>query len=67
LEAVTKRDGEDYEAFVRRAASSPIGRAVKLADLRDNCDMTRIADPSERDRERLRKYRRAIEIIESSP
>jgi (p)ppGpp synthase/HD superfamily hydrolase len=55
LESVTKRDREDYEAFVRRAASNPIGRAVKLADLRENCDLSRIADPSERDRERLRK------------
>jgi hypothetical protein len=63
LEAVTKRDREDYEAFVRRAASNPIGRAVKLADLRDNCDLSRIANPSERNRERLRKYRRALDLI----
>src|SRR5215467_11229904 len=49
LDAVTKRDGEDYDAFVRRAAADPIGRAVKLADLRDNCDLSRIAAPTPRD------------------
>src|SRR5262249_48563504 len=38
LRSVTKRDGEDYEAFVRRAAGNRIGRQVKLADLRVNCD-----------------------------
>jgi hypothetical protein len=36
LQSVTKRQGEDYNAFVRRAAANPIGRAVKLADLNDN-------------------------------
>src|SRR5689334_3518732 len=32
-----------YEAFVLRAAKNPIGRRVKLADLEDNSDLTRIA------------------------
>jgi hypothetical protein len=43
LDSVTKRDGEDYESFVRRAAADLIGRGVKLADLSDNCDLSRIA------------------------
>jgi hypothetical protein len=34
--SVTKRDGEGYEDFVRRAVTNPIGRCVKLADLHDN-------------------------------
>jgi len=49
LRSVAKRDGEDYETFVRRAAVNPIGRRVKLADLHDNSDLTRIAIPSERE------------------
>jgi hypothetical protein len=49
LQSVIKRDGEDYEAFVRGAAADPIGRAVKLADLRDNSDLSRISAPSERE------------------
>jgi len=64
LEAVTHREGETYEAFVERAAANPVGLRVKLGDLRDNCDMTRISTPTERDRARIEKYRRAIEIIE---
>jgi (p)ppGpp synthase/HD superfamily hydrolase len=63
LDSVTKREGEDYESFVRRAAADPIGRSVKLADLSDNCDLSRIAAPSERDYERIEKYRRAIDLI----
>jgi (p)ppGpp synthase/HD superfamily hydrolase len=63
LQSVTKRDGEDYEAFVRRAATNAIGRRVKLADLHDNSDLSRIAMPSERDFRRIEKYRRAIDLI----
>ncbi len=63
LQSVTKRDGEDYEAFVRRAATNPIGRRVKLADLHDNSDLSRIAMPSERDFRRIEKYSRAIDLI----
>lgn len=67
LDSVTKREGEDYQAFVARAAINPTGRRVKLADLRDNCDLSRIAAPSARDFERIEKYRRAIEMIEGPP
>jgi (p)ppGpp synthase/HD superfamily hydrolase len=63
LQSVTERDAEHYEDFVRRAAANPIGRRVKLADLIDNCDMSRIAVPSERDIHRVDKYRRAIDLI----
>src|ERR1700721_4803699 len=40
LQSVTKRDGEEYEDFVRRAAANSIGRCVKLADLSDNSDLS---------------------------
>jgi len=64
LDSVTKRAGESYEEFVRRAATHPIGARVKLADLRDNSDLSRIAQPTTRDHERIAKYRRAIALLE---
>lgn len=64
VDALTKREGEDYEACIRRVAPNPIAREVKLADLRDNSDLSRIAEPTERDRERIRKYQRAIAYLE---
>jgi (p)ppGpp synthase/HD superfamily hydrolase len=65
VESLTKRPDEDYEGFVRRAASNPIGRRVKLADLEDNCDLSRIAILTARDHERVAKYCRAIALIRS--
>ena len=65
VEAVTKREGESYDDFVTRAAADPIGRRVKLADLEDNCDLSRISRPTPKDYERIEKYKRAIAKIRS--
>jgi len=66
VDALTKREHEedDYEAFIRRAALNPIAREVKLADLRDNSDLSRIAEPTEKDRTRIEKYKRAIAYLQ---
>lgn len=65
LKSVTKRDGEAYEDFVKRACENPIGRRVKLSDLHDNCDLSRISNPAAKDHERIARYRRAIAYIDS--
>ena len=41
----------------------PIGRKVKRADLLDNLDETRIAHPTDKDRDRLAKYRDALALL----
>ena len=63
IDAVTRRDSESYEEFVLRAKAHPIGRRVKLADLEDNSDVTRLSEITERDQARLEKYRRAIHML----
>jgi len=63
VDAVTRRESETYEEFVLRAKTDPIGRRVKMADLEDNSDVTRLAEITERDLARLEKYRQAIETL----
>ena len=58
---------EPYDDFVRRAARNPIARRVKLADLEDNMDMTRIAKPTAKDYARIEKYKAAKMVIEALP
>ncbi|WP_237883363.1 HD domain-containing protein [Pseudomonas sp. PGPR40] len=65
IASVTKVPGESYEEFVERAAQNPIGRVVKLADLEENSDLSRITQPSWEDLERVEKYRRAIGVLRS--
>jgi (p)ppGpp synthase/HD superfamily hydrolase len=59
VEALTKREGEDYADFVRRAGANPVARRVKLADLEDNMDVRRLGTLTDKDLERLRKYHAA--------
>ena len=59
LDCVTKREGEPYEEFVKRSASNPLARRVKLADLQDNMDLRETDSISEKDFSRLKRYVKA--------
>jgi len=61
--AVTRREGEEYNDYVRRAAQNELGRMVKRADLEDNMDIRRLPELTDRDVDRLRKYLRAWQYI----
>ena len=64
LKSVTKKsDNEDYDSFIQRAIRNPIGRKVKIADLRDNLDVTRIPELGEKDLQRINKYKKALKIL----
>lgn len=60
VECVSRRESETYDEFIERAASNPIARRVKIADLEDNLDLSRIKDPQARDHERMERYRKAL-------
>ena len=64
LKSVTKEsEDEDYDLFIQRAMQNPIGRKVKIADLRDNLDVTRISDITDTDVKRINKYKKALKIL----
>ena len=63
VDALTHREDEDYFDAVRRARDNELARAVKLADLADNSDRTRLGAVTEDDERRLRKYAEARAII----
>lgn len=64
LKSVTKEsEDEDYDLFIQRAMQNPIGRKVKIADLHDNLDVTRISDITEKDVKRINKYEKALKSL----
>ena len=65
LECVTKREGEEYSEFVKRAASNTIAREVKIGDLEDNMNIQRIESLSEKDSGRIAKYHKYWKILTS--
>ena len=60
LRLLTHGDHEDYAAYIERVATNPLARAVKTADLRDNLDVTRLEQVTERDATRISKYLRSL-------
>lgn len=65
LKLLTHDDEVPYMDYVRSVKSNPIAKAVKLADLNHNSDLTRFAgqDITERDMKRREKYLNAIELL----
>ena len=60
--SVTKRD-EPYSEFIKRAASNKIGRIVKLRDIEDNLDISRLKELDSHSAERLNKYLEARDYL----
>lgn len=54
-----------YMDYVRKIKENPIARAVKLADLKHNSDLSRLDVVDEKANKRVVKYRKAIEILNS--
>ena len=63
LKLLTHDDNVNYMDYVQEIKKNPIARAVKLADLNHNSDITRLDNPTEKDFERREKYIKAIEIL----
>ena len=69
LEAValmTHEDDVPYLDYVAKLKENPIARAVKLADLAHNSDLSRIGEIDDETRERLEKYKKAMALLEGS-
>ena len=63
LALLTHDTDEPYMAYVERIKSNPLARAVKLADLKHNSDLSRLPVVTERDRYRAEKYKKAMDLL----
>lgn len=48
------------EAYLKAVKEYPLAKAVKINDLTNNMDLTRIANPTEKDNARVERYKREI-------
>ena len=60
IDAITKREGEKLNDYLERVMNNEIALKVKIADMTDNMDIARISNPTEKDRERIRRYKKNI-------
>ncbi len=63
IEALTKLDGEEYEDYIGRITLNRVAMKVKLADLKDNMDLSRIKHSDPADYLRQIKYEKAKKKI----
>ena len=63
LSLLTHDPSVPYLDYVARISSDPIAKAVKLADLRHNSDLTRLDAVDEKALQRVEKYRTAIQLL----
>ena len=63
VQILTKKKGQDYQMYLELVKSNSIARRVKLADLKHNSDLSRLATVTEKDLERLEKYKKAIDYL----
>ncbi|MGI6590121.1 MAG: GTP pyrophosphokinase [Eggerthellaceae bacterium] len=66
LELLTRKPGMPYLDYVRNLAGNPLARAVKVADLHHNADLSRLDAVTPADRARAQKYAQALEILQAA-
>jgi guanosine-3',5'-bis(diphosphate) 3'-pyrophosphohydrolase len=66
VKALTKLPGESRMDAASRAAVNRLALTVKLADNAENMDISRIAEPSQKDFARLKEYEQVRELLLSA-
>ena len=65
LALLTHDDATPYMDYVRAIKENPIARAVKIADLKHNSDLSRLDAVDEKALQRAEKYRQALALLEA--
>ncbi|WP_080903353.1 HD domain-containing protein [Parabacteroides sp. Marseille-P3160] len=63
LRLLTHEEGIDYEDYIKRLSVNTIARAVKIADLKDNSNLSRLPKIGKKDIERVEKYKKALSFL----
>ena len=64
LKLLTHAKEVPYIDYIDLISTNDLARSVKIADLRDNSDLTRLANVSQKDIDRVEKYAKALAILE---
>ncbi|MFS9149345.1 GTP pyrophosphokinase [Streptococcus infantis] len=63
IQILSKKKGQDYQTYLENVKSNPLARVIKLADLKHNSDLSRLSSVTDKDLERLEKYKKAIDFL----
>lgn len=63
LRLLTHTDETEYMDYINKIAANPLAKAVKIADLRHNSDLTRLDTVDEKAVRRKEKYEKALSLL----
>lgn len=63
VDCLSRRQNESYESFIVRVSENQLARKVKIEDIKDNMDLTRLETVCEKDLLRVEKYHRALQSL----
>lgn len=63
IKCVTKIEGESYSEFIERISKNKLAVKVKLNDLEDNMNIKRLKTITDKDIERIEKYKKYYNIL----
>ena len=66
IELLTRKDGQDYFDYINEIKQSSWATKVKIQDLKDNMDITRLKCLTDKDFKRLDKYLTAYKTLTSN-
>ena len=66
LKLLTHDESVPYLDYIKLIKVNDIAKAVKIADLKHNSDLTRLDEIGEKDMARVEKYKKAIAILENN-
>lgn len=65
IDSLTRRNNETYMEFIIRCNDNSLAKTVKIADIEENMDLSRIPNPTEQDYSRLKRYDKALKLLSS--
>jgi len=65
IKVLTKPKNVNYLTYIRNVKTNSLAKEVKLSDLRNNSDLSRLPKITEKDLQRKEKYEKAIKILEN--
>lgn len=63
VSCLTKKSGEDYSDFILRVSENELAKSVKIADIKDNLNLSRLKEVTDKDLQRVEKYNNALRVL----
>lgn len=63
ISIITKDKKIDYIKYIESVKSNQLAKGVKIADLKNNSDLSRLSTVTEKDLQRIKKYKKALNIL----